>query len=356
MTANYRYLKILSMVLLELVILWSFLYVLHDQVSRESQPYMESLQGQENLMLDENGQIDGITYELATNTGDEEVVDDTVALSDTASLVGQYMELAPSSQDYLEPYREVSSVERAENAVKARLRQAIETEANHHKSIYDKNPSYYKPDLYSDSILGRTLPAEQSYMDEIIYVCDSPTYWILPYGLLSQGSGSKQVWTGPNGTMTITYHEGYELYDPNDGQRKLLIDMVEEHQPSMMITALGINGMSFMTEEEFVTVYSKLVENVLSVSQDTQMILMSIYPITPAYKYWGSIDNVKITRYNQLIVEVANEYDVYYLNTFDLFFDDNGELDWTLYRDDGLHPNKEGLSRVLEYIRNHKIW
>lgn len=316
MFASKRIMKWISFLFVEMVILWSFLYV----------------------------------------TGEMNLSDATAGGTDLVKLENQVKDELPGEVhvDEKEVASEVESkISLLERAIQEELEHKIRDEAKRHSLIYKVNESLVKPDIYSPAVLQVTKPLTDDEMDRIYFLCDSPTYWIWPFGLLSEGADTDRVWTGPTGTMTLTYHKAFKILDPSDGREKLIPDAALEHQPHTMILALGINGISFMGEEKFKEVYSELIQDIQQASPETLIILQAIYPITPDFQYWGDITNVTVTRANAWIQEVALTNDCKYLNVFDVFFDEDGALDYSLFRSDGLHPNKDGLTKVLDYIRHH---
>jgi hypothetical protein len=219
--------------------------------------------------------------------------------------------------------------------------------------IYQAFPKFTPVNYDSPAILPETEDMGQGYIDKISFICDSPTYWLWPKGLLSGGKESNQVWTGPEGTMTLAYQSTYWILDPFDNEEKPIRSVVEQHKPEYLIIALGINGVSFMKEDYFVDEYTDLVTDIQAISPDTIILLQSIYPITSDYRNWGHITNVSITRANSWILKIAEKTGCKYLDTISVLLDDNGEAKAELMRSDGLHPNTDGLKLILHYIRTH---
>jgi len=219
--------------------------------------------------------------------------------------------------------------------------------------IYELNPELTPVNYDSPALL---LPSEdmgQEYIDRMTFICDSPTYWLWPLELLSDGKASKQIWTGPEGTMTLAYQSSYHILDPYDYTQRPIRDVVALHPPDILIIALGINGISFMDKEYFSAEYMDLVTDIKEISPDTIIILQSIYPITHQYRYYGSITNAMITEGNSWIMAIAEETGCMYLDTISVLLNDEGNAKDELMLNDGLHPNVEGLTLILDYIRTH---
>lgn len=219
--------------------------------------------------------------------------------------------------------------------------------------IYEKNPGLTPVNVDSTALLKETDDYGQSYLKNIVFICDSPTYWMWPNGLLFGGKETNQIWTGPEGTMTLAYQSTYNILDPYDNVTRPIRSVVDLHKPKYIIIALGINGISFMDEESFTDEYTKLVKDIHEISPRTVILLQSIYPISPNYQYWGAITNDMITEANSWILEIAENTGCKYLDTISVLLNDEGNMKKELILKDGLHPNKKGLQVILNYICTH---
>jgi len=153
--------------------------------------------------------------------------------------------------------------------------------------------------------------------------------------------------------MTLAYQGSYEILDPFDRVERPIREVVRRHKPDILVIAVGINGISFMKEDYFKAEYRDLVTDIQRISPNTTLILQSIYPITRRYKHWGNITNVKISQGNRWILSIAEETGCMYLDTFSVLLNEEGNARDELMMKDGLHPNKAGLSLILNYIRTH---
>ncbi|MCQ2553754.1 MAG: SGNH/GDSL hydrolase family protein [Clostridia bacterium] len=222
--------------------------------------------------------------------------------------------------------------------------------------IYENNPKLTPVDYDSPALLCLSEDMGQEYIDKMVFICDSPTYWMKPYELLSGGKETTQIWTGPTGTQTFPYYKGFKLLDPYDNTEKLVVTMAKEHQPEIMVLALGINGIAKRSEDSFTSIYKNLVEDLMDASPDSTVVCMSIYPISPKYKRWDIINNEVITRGNSWIMNVCNQTGAYYLDAAAALLGEDGNVILELSKNDGFHPNKDGLEKVLEYIRTHAFY
>ncbi len=222
------------------------------------------------------------------------------------------------------------------------------------EEIYLSHPELTPVNYDSPALLPLTEDAGQDYLDTITFLCDSPFYWVKLHALLSGGVETTQIWTGPEGTMTLGYHHGFEMLDPFDGALRTIPDAAELHRPPVLVITVGINGVALWDEETFKAEYTDLIEEIRTASPDTVIIAQSILPISTWYYNWGMFTNEKITAANAWILEVAEQCGIHYLDTYSALAGEDGSLRPEFAEEtDGLHPNAAGLSAALAYIRTH---
>lgn len=221
------------------------------------------------------------------------------------------------------------------------------------EAVYQANPNLTPVNYDSPALLPISDDMGMGYIDRITWLCDSPTYWLKPYELLSGGFNTTQIWTGPEGTMTLAYLRDFRILDPFDNTERTIEETVALHKPPFIQIALGINGIAFMDEAYFTEEYTHLIDVIREASPETTIVLQSIYPISPDYRYWGDITNDTVTAANSWILHIAEQYGLRYVDAFSCLVGADGNIIPELVMSDGLHPNKAGLTKVLEYIRTH---
>jgi outer membrane biosynthesis protein TonB len=208
-------------------------------------------------------------------------------------------------------------------------------------------------DESSSAVLQATEDMGQDYIDRIVFLGDSTTYGMKYYRMLSDGRDTKQVWTPTSGTLTLSYQSFADIWYPDDGTEIPIRDAAQKKQPEYMIITLGVNGVSFMDEDYFKSEYADLVTGIQQASPDTKIILQSIFPVASNYEYQGSINNEKINKANQWVLDVAESTGVRYLNTCTVLIGSDGYMVSSYQNGDGLHLNETGFGLVLDYIRTH---
>ena len=135
-----------------------------------------------------------------------------------------------------------------------------------------------------------------------------------------------------------------------------IVDAAGLNKPEIMVITLGMNGISFMDEDSFKTVYTALIKGILEESPDTKIILQSIFPrALHGNENYASITQEMIDTGNVWVQDVARECNVYYLDTQSVLKDENGYLRSEYSVGDGIHISKEGYLVILQYIRTHAI-
>ncbi len=208
---------------------------------------------------------------------------------------------------------------------------------------------------FPSTVLKTTADGGDEYLDRIVFVGDSTTYGLKRYGMLSDGYKTQRVWTPASGTLSLPYASIGTIVYPKNGSEITIAQAAALDQPDIMIITLGVNGVSFMNGEKIKSAYSLLIDDILAVSPNTHIILQSIFPVAAHYEKIKSINNEKITAANYCIAELASEYNIGFLNTFEYLIGSDGFLPVEYQNGDGLHLNDKGYALELEYIRSHML-
>ena len=215
-----------------------------------------------------------------------------------------------------------------------------------------------------DTILGITEDYGQDYIDRIIFLGESTTYGLQSYGVLSNGKDTTQVWTGAtckngitvsSGTLSLSPAIGTtKIFYPDTRSAKTVSDALKAKKPEYLIITLGLNnGASYYSEQEFKDCYRILLNSINDSQTDTRVILQSLFPVSKECSIKAYTPE-RLRLCNKWIYDIAQEYDLKYLNTTEVLEDDKGYLiaDYD-NGGDGIHLNRAGLSTVIEYIKTH---
>jgi len=174
------------------------------------------------------------------------------------------------------------------------------------------------------------------------------------YHVLTGGTETRQVWTPESGTLSLDPNIAKALiHNPYSGTDMTIAEAAGQVKPEYMVLTVGLNnGVPFLDEGEFKLCYRKLINAIVAASPNTKIILQSIYPVA-SNNTKESITNEKIDRANGWIKELAEEYNIKYLNTNPSLKDADGYLKMSYQNGDGIHLNRSGFEAVLNYIRTH---
>ena len=265
---------------------------------------------------------------------------------DSSAVSGEETTLAESVPDETEPVTEVSTTDAETEPPEP----AVHTDAQI-GGIFDLL-SRLEND-YTGTLLEPTEDAGSGYLDRIVFLGDSTTYGLKRYGLLNGGARTRQVWTPASGTLTLAYVKAAKIVYPESGTEITIEEAVKAKKPDILVITLGVNGVSFMKEEHFKSVYTDLVQTIQEASPDTKIILQSMFPVAASYAKQNSINNTKIMTANNWVAQVAQSCGVRYANSVSVLLEDDGFMSEAHQNGDGLHPNKDGYALVLDYLRTH---
>lgn len=197
--------------------------------------------------------------------------------------------------------------------------------------------------------LAETEDMGQEYIDKFYFLGDSTTNGLYEYDVIP----GARVWTPASGTLTLNLWSTATVVMHDDGTELSISDAAAKYTPEYLVITLGVNGVSFLTEEAFKTEYTNLVAAIQTASPNTRIILNSIYPTCSDYKHKDSISLEKITTANGWIESVAESCGVHYLNSCESLAGEDGYLPVELSNGDGIHLNTDGYNKVIDYVRTH---
>lgn len=202
----------------------------------------------------------------------------------------------------------------------------------------------------ASTILAQTEDQGAVYLDKCIFLGDSNTYMLAETDSLPR----QQVWSTENGTLNLADHgSSYIVYTASDGstQEMLIYNAAAIHQPQYLVINLGLNGLTYLTEDEFKQAYTELITTIQTASPSTGIICQSILPVIDTMS--GDVQNSRIERANRWILEVAEQTGTRYLNAAELLMDDTENLRSEYAASDGVLLSQPGCQAVLYYVRTH---
>lgn len=220
----------------------------------------------------------------------------------------------------------------------------------------EKQPEPSQPDvteLTSERILSSAALVPNSgssvgdeYFDDAAFVGDSITEGIKLYEVMT------------NATVVAARGINLDNVFTDDQIRtaqgnSTVMGALEAAEPQKIYIMFGANGVGWFTEQHFTDVYTKFVQAVKEQHPDSQIYLQSILPVTQEFDdSREDISNDKINRYNELVVEIAEEQKVHYLDVASAFKDEKGCLPEDS-NGDGMHFGNKYYQKWFDYLKSH---
>ena len=205
---------------------------------------------------------------------------------------------------------------------------------------------------------GSAVPASvkvsESYFDDALFIGDSITTGITLYGILDNGKVLASTGVNPSSLLL----NEVELEDKDGNVTKAnLLDLAKEESPKKIYLHIGANGVAFIGKETFISLYAQSVRRLKEDHPDAIIYVQSIFPVTKAKadaddsKY----SNEKIDDYNQAIMEMAKEEEVYYLNVAEALKGPDGALPNEASPVDGMHFGPATYRVWVDYLLTHVV-
>ena len=211
------------------------------------------------------------------------------------------------------------------------------TEKRDEKDSYD----YSAPVPESDMV-------DRSYFDDAVFIGDSRTM-----GLIYTMKLTNAVSFAEKGMMVDSV-----LLDPivKRGNKKItVIEALKEMEFSKVYIMFGINETGWVYSEVFIQKYGEMIDAIREINPEAVIYVQEIMPVTHKvsdnHRY---IKNRKIYEYNSLIRDMAEEKEIYLIDTAGAFATEDGSLPDDV-APDGIHLTKEYCEKWLEYLETHTV-
>lgn len=204
-------------------------------------------------------------------------------------------------------------------------------------ALYD----FSKPVPVSDTV-------EDTYFDDAVFIGDSRTE-----GLILNTGLSNTTSYVYKGLMVNTVFTKAVI--KKDGEKISVMDALKTTNFSKVYIMLGINETGWAYSRVFQEKYGDIIDAIQEINPDALIYIQGIIPVSDKvsseHQY---ITNTKISEYNRLLQELAEEKQVYYIDTENAVISANGSLpEDAAY--DGIHLVKEYCEKWLDYLKTHTI-
>lgn len=231
--------------------------------------------------------------------------------------------------------------------VPASSAESISSEAPVSSSTVDVNAG-------ADAELGAPVPqsaqVSNSYFDDAMFVGDSITSGIESYGIMSNATVIANTGINPSTMLTS------KVWENADGSTCTLLDAAAKVDCSKIYVMIGANGVAWIGENAFIDYYTQIIERLKEDHPDAIIYVQSILPVTKEKSDEGpSMSNGKINLYNERILAMTKELEVYYLDVASAIKNSSGALPSEASPKDGIHFGTATYQKWFDYLRTHTV-
>ena len=185
------------------------------------------------------------------------------------------------------------------------------------------------------------------YFDDCIFVGDSITVGLSTYQFVPATRVYATIGLNITRVMTETVATEYGKIP--------ILEGIEQAQPKYVYVMLGSNGIAWLSNETMLKQYHEFTSAVQEVSPDTEIVVMSIPPVTAGRENASEspIQNSDINTYNSELLKMANEYGYHYLDINTALKGNDGKLPEADASKDGMHFNKATYEVLVDYLLRH---
>ena len=200
------------------------------------------------------------------------------------------------------------------------------------------------------TLLSTTPRAGDSYLADTVFVGDSRTEGLMLYTGLS-------AYTTAYADKGLTVSKVFSEPLVKQGDKTVTVDeALRTAQYNKCYIMLGINELGWPNENVFISHYEDIINAVKESHPDAKIYVQSILPVSASKseKNQNGINNERINKYNQLLLELSEKTGAYYLDTAASVKGEDGTLPESA-TSDGIHLNKQFCTQWLDYLKNHTV-
>ena len=194
-----------------------------------------------------------------------------------------------------------------------------------------------------------TAAVEDTYFENAVFLGDSRTEGLFLYSGLKTGS----AYTAVGATVESVFSK--KVWETEEGDKVPLLDAFQEQECGKVYIMLGVNELGWSKTKTFRDQYAKLIDRVREDHPDAKIALQSLPPVSAKQEAKKSyVNNERIAEYNEIIRDLAEEKECYFLDVAACLTGEDGVLPVS-QTTDGVHFNKSGCKAWLRYLRTHSL-
>ena len=180
---------------------------------------------------------------------------------------------------------------------------------------------------------------DKTFFSNSLFIGDSIFTGFSGFGYLEPDNVFAQVGLNPESAITK------EINGVTSAKK------AEAMQPDYICIMLGTNGLAFLSTDYMAEEMSKLVDELRNASPDSEIVILSIPPVTAVHESENPEKIPLITDYNSKLQKTAESEECKYIDIFTMLQDDDGYLAADYAEADGLHFLGKAYGVVLSRIQ-----
>ncbi len=238
--------------------------------------------------------------------------------------------------------------------------EAIDNDSNlnsDNTSDEEKNTEIDKDDKTTDDkkefVYGEKVPESEAvldeYFDDAVFIGNSQIEGISIYSSMKNAT----IFAG-KGIMVDTIFTK-EVIKTKDGTRITIMDALSKEQFGKVYIMLGANELGWAFDYLFIEQYGKVIDEIKKLQPDAKIYVNAIMPVSKEKSNKDKIYNNKnIDSYNNLILNMTKEKEVYFIDSKEALADEEGNLPEDAGTD-GIHFNSTYYEKWFNYLETHTV-
>lgn len=240
----------------------------------------------------------------------------------------------------------------------ANIEEVSSTNTDVSSSSYINTQSTHTEELPSDHTeyaIPESAEVDDSFFANTLFIGNSITEGFQNFS----GLNTATFYQGRGMTVENIYKmkvvgEDGSSYTEGNGS-KTTMEALKERQFNQIYIMLGANELGWVYPDLFIKQYAQLIDDIRALQPNAKICVQSILPVSANRSATDNVfTNEKIENLNQMIIKMAMEKEIPYLNAAEAFKDENGALpeDQT---PDGIHLEASACKTWRMYIKTHTM-
>lgn len=189
---------------------------------------------------------------------------------------------------------------------------------------------------------------DRSYFDDAVFIGDSRTEGLITNTGLYNATSFIHKGMAVDTVFTTLLAE-------RNGVWVSALEALKDMSFSKVYVMFGINEAGWVDSGIFIERYGKVIDAIREANSEAIIYVQGIIPVAESVSSTHAyIKNEKLQEYNRLLLELAEEKQVYYIDTGAAFAGEDEPLPEDAATD-GIHLKREYCDIWLEYLENHVV-